>query len=200
MFTPKSTDYEERERARAMNAAPDFIVGMFKPGEFVLPPDTEHAMGGKQALQGVVDATHTPVAGGFGLRKRPPEPAAKPEPGLGLHRSMQRSGNPVEAPRLGLRPKVFFANGGAPEDQIQQPGLGLKPSAAPSPSNTFPGTRPRSVSNSSWVCPASTSAPAALKRSSSTTPRICSSTATAPSSSPAKPMWKGSRTERSLRT
>ena len=141
MFTPKSTDYEERERARAMNAAPDSIVGMFKPGEFVLPPDTVHAMGGKQALQGVVDATHTPVAGGLGLRRRPPEPAAKPEPGLGLHRAMLRSADPVEAPQLGLRPRVFFANGGAPEDQIQQPGMAAKPSAAPSPSNTFPGNR-----------------------------------------------------------
>lgn len=134
-------DSAQAQRAQALNQAPDSIPGMFKPGEFVLPPDTVHAMGGKQALQGVVDATHTPVTGGFGLRRRPPEPAAKPEPGLGLHRSMLRSADPVEAPRLGLRPKVFFANGGAPEDQIQQPGMGLRPSAAPSPSNTFPGNR-----------------------------------------------------------
>ncbi|WP_182286516.1 hypothetical protein [Comamonas testosteroni] len=123
-----------------MNQAPDSIPGMFKPGEFVLPPDTVHAMGGKQALQGVVDATHTPVPSGFGLR-RPAEPAAKPGPGLGLHRSMLRSADPVEAPQLGLRPQVFFANGGAPEDQIQQSGVAAKPSAAPSPSNTFPGSR-----------------------------------------------------------
>ncbi|PIG09615.1 hypothetical protein [Comamonas sp. 26] len=141
MFTPKSTGYEERERAMAMNAAPDSIVGMFKPGEFVLPPDTVHAMGGKQALQGVVDATHTPVNGGFGLRRRPPEPTAKPASGLGSHRAMLESADPVEAPQLGLRPKVFFANGGAPEDQIQQSGVAAKASAAPSPSNTFPGSR-----------------------------------------------------------
>ncbi|WP_315534019.1 hypothetical protein [Delftia acidovorans] len=35
---------------------------MFKPGEFVLPPDTVHAMGGADALKAVVDATHTPVS------------------------------------------------------------------------------------------------------------------------------------------
>lgn len=158
MFTPKSTGYEERERARAMNAAPDSIVGMFKPGEFVLPPDTVHAMGGKQALQGVVDATHTPVNDGLGLRRHPPEPAAKPEPGLGLHRAMLRSADPVEAPQLGLRPRVFFANGGAPEDQLRQPGLGLAPSTSPSPSNTFPGSR---LPGNSGFSSAPPSAPAA---------------------------------------
>ncbi|BCX53872.1 hypothetical protein [Comamonas thiooxydans] len=107
--------------AQAQNQAPDSIPGMFKPGEFVLPPDTVHAMGGKQALQGVVDATHTPVAA-YGL-------------------NAPRASGPLSkaAPQLGLKPEVFFANGGAPEDQ--QPGLGLKPSAAPSPSNTFPGNR-----------------------------------------------------------
>lgn len=47
--------------AQALNQAPDTIPGMFKPGEFVLPPDTVHAMGGPGALQGVVDATHTPA-------------------------------------------------------------------------------------------------------------------------------------------
>lgn len=107
--------------AQAQNQAPDTIPGMFKPGEFVLPPDTVHAMGGKQALQGVVDATHTPVAA-YGL-------------------NAQKAGAPQTqaAPQLGLKPEVFFANGGAPEDQL--PGLGLKASAAPSPSNTFPGNR-----------------------------------------------------------
>ena len=47
--------------AQAQNQAPDSIPGMFKPGEFVLPPDTVHAMGGPDALKAVVDATHTPV-------------------------------------------------------------------------------------------------------------------------------------------
>ncbi len=150
-------DSAPAQRAQALNQAPDSIPGMFKPGEFVLPPDTVHAMGGKQALQGVVDATHTPVSGGFGLR-RPPEAAAKPGPGLGLHRSMLRSADPVEAPQLGLRPKVFFANGGAPEDQIQQSGVAAKPSAAPSPSNTFPGNR---LPGSSGFSSAPPSAPAA---------------------------------------
>lgn len=113
---PQSKD-KGAKLAQVQNQAPDTIPGMFKPGEFVLPPDTVHAMGGKQALQGVVDATHTPVT-----------PAGAHAPGLGLK---------VPQPQ----PEVFFANGGAPEDQVQQPGLGLKPSAAPSPGNTFPGNR-----------------------------------------------------------
>ncbi|MGB6097887.1 MAG: hypothetical protein WBF95_16520 [Comamonas thiooxydans] len=111
----------DKARAQAQNQAPDSIPGMFKPGEFVLPPDTVHAMGGKQALQGVVDATHTPVAA------------------YGLNAPRASSSQSKAAPQLGLKPEVFFANGGAPEDQL--PGLGLKPSAAPSPSNTFPGNR-----------------------------------------------------------
>lgn len=49
------------EKAQAMNQAPDSIPAMVKPGEFVLPPDTVHAVGGVKALQGVVDATHTPA-------------------------------------------------------------------------------------------------------------------------------------------
>lgn len=48
-------------QAQALNQAPDSIPGMFKPGEFVLPPDTVHAMGGKEALGQVVQATHTPA-------------------------------------------------------------------------------------------------------------------------------------------
>ena len=48
-------------QAQALNQAPDSIPGMFKPGEFVLPPDTVHAMGGKEALSQVVQATHTPA-------------------------------------------------------------------------------------------------------------------------------------------
>ncbi|MDH0852099.1 hypothetical protein N5D66_29530 [Delftia tsuruhatensis] len=48
--------------AEAQNQAPDSIPAMVKPGEFVLPPDTVHAMGGADALKAVVDATHTPVS------------------------------------------------------------------------------------------------------------------------------------------
>lgn len=126
--------------AQAQNQAPDSIPGMFKPGEFVLPPDTVHAMGGKQALQGVVDATHTPVAA-YGL-------------------NAPRASGPLSkaAPQLGLKPEVFFANGGAPEDQLRQPGLGLAPSASPSPSNTFPGSR---LPGNSGFSSAPPSAPAA---------------------------------------
>lgn len=91
--------------AQAQNQAPDSIPGMFKPGEFVLPPDTVHAMGGKQALQGVVDATHSQVP-------------------------VQVDG---QAQGLGLKPEVFFANGGAPEDQLKAP---------ISPSNIYPQGSP----------------------------------------------------------
>lgn len=127
--------------AQAQNQAPDSIPGMFKPGEFVLPPDTVHAMGGKQALQGVVDSTHTPVAASFGLNEaRASVPQAH------------------AAPQLGLKPQVFFANGGAPEDQ---PGLGLKPAALPSPSNTFPGNR---LPGSSGFSSAPPSAPTATPK------------------------------------
>lgn len=59
--------------AQAQNQAPDSIPAMVKPGEFVLPPDTVHAMGGAQALQGVVDATHTPLRG-FAPQAKPEEP------------------------------------------------------------------------------------------------------------------------------
>lgn len=59
--------------AQAQNQAPDSIPAMVKPGEFVLPPDTVHAVGGAQALQGVVDATHTP-ARGFAPQAQPEEP------------------------------------------------------------------------------------------------------------------------------
>ncbi|EZP56396.1 hypothetical protein [Delftia sp. RIT313] len=56
------TSVLEARKAQAQNQAPDSIPGMFKPGEFVLPPDTVHAMGGADALKAVVDATHTPVS------------------------------------------------------------------------------------------------------------------------------------------
>ncbi|CUB01434.1 hypothetical protein [Comamonas thiooxydans] len=128
----------DKARAQAQNQAPDSIPGMFKPGEFVLPPDTVHAMGGKQALQGVVDATHTPVAA------------------YGLNAPRASGAQSKAAPQLGLKPEVFFANGGAPEDQL--PGLGLKLSAAPSPSNTFPGNR---LPGNSGFSSAPPSAPAA---------------------------------------
>lgn len=72
-------------RAQVQNQQPDSIPGMFKPGEFVLPPDTVHAMGGVKALQNVVDATHTPA----------PRSAVEPR------------GVPPQ-----FRPEMFFADGG----------------------------------------------------------------------------------------
>lgn len=46
-------------QAQAMNQQPDSVPAMVKPGEYVLPADTVDAVGGQQALDGVVQATHT---------------------------------------------------------------------------------------------------------------------------------------------
>ena len=80
-------------QAQVQNQAPDSIPAMVAPGEFILPPDTVHAMGGKEALNQVVQATHTPA--------------------------------PVNAdvPK-GFHPQMFFANGGAPEDQPRSNSFG----------------------------------------------------------------------------
>ncbi|TCP14632.1 hypothetical protein [Simplicispira metamorpha] len=107
---------------------------MVAPGEFILPPDTVHAMGGKEALNQVVQATHTPA--------------------------------PVNAdvPR-GFHPQMFFANGGAPEDQPRSNSFGDAAAAAAdrsvtqvqaaaptapkpvSPTNAFPQASPSAGAN-----------------------------------------------------
>ncbi|AOV05728.1 hypothetical protein N5K37_29570 [Delftia tsuruhatensis] len=102
--------------AQAQNQAPDSIPAMVKPGEFVLPPDTVHAMGGAGALQAAVDATHTPA----------PEQAFVPR---------------------GFKPKAFFANGGAPEDQIPLGGYPKAPTPDGSQSNPMNTELGRNVSN-----------------------------------------------------
>lgn len=102
--------------AQAQNQAPDSIPAMVKPGEFVLPPDTVHAMGGAGALQAAVDATHTPA----------PEQAFVPR---------------------GFKPKVFFANGGRPEDQIPTDGYPKAPAPDGSQSNPMNTDLGRNVSN-----------------------------------------------------
>lgn len=102
--------------AQAQNQAPDSIPAMVKPGEFVLPPDTVHAMGGAGALQAAVDATHTPAPG------------------------------EAFVPR-GFKPKVFFANGGAPEDQIPLGGYPKAPAPDGSQSNPMNTELGRNVSN-----------------------------------------------------
>lgn len=88
--------------AQAQNQAPDTVPAMMKPGEFVLPPDTVHAMGGEQALQGVVNATHTPVRGFV------PQAQAAPE-----------------------EPRQFFANGGLVVDDEKKRQPGIFPSNSP---------------------------------------------------------------------
>lgn len=110
------TSVLEAQRAQAQNQAPDSIPGMFKPGEFVLPPDTVHAMGGAGALQATVDATHTPA----------PEEAFVPR---------------------GFKPKVFFANGGRPEDQIPLGGQRAAPAPDGSQDNPMNSELGRNVTN-----------------------------------------------------
>ncbi|WEL96972.1 hypothetical protein [Delftia tsuruhatensis] len=112
-FRPRS---KAAALAEAQNQAPDSIPAMVKPGEFVLPPDTVHAMGGAGALQAAVDATHTPA----------PEQAFVPR---------------------GFKPKVFFANGGAPEDQIPLGGYPKAPTPDGSQSNPMNTELGRNVSN-----------------------------------------------------
>lgn len=110
------TSVMEARKAQAQNQAPDSIPAMVKPGEFVLPPDTVHAMGGAGALQAAVDATHTPA----------PEQAFVPR---------------------GFKPKVFFANGGRPEDQIPTDGYPKAPAPDGSQSNPMNTEVGRNVSN-----------------------------------------------------
>lgn len=112
-FRPRS---KAAALAEAQNQAPDSIPAMVKPGEFVLPPDTVHAMGGAGALQAAVDATHTPA----------PEQAFVPR---------------------GFKPKVFFANGGRPEDQIPTDGYPKAPAPDGSQSNPMNTEVGRNVSN-----------------------------------------------------
>lgn len=112
-FRPRS---KAAALAEAQNQAPDSIPAMVKPGEFVLPPDTVHAMGGAGALQAAVDATHTPAS----------EEAVVPR---------------------GFKPKVFFANGGAPEDQIPTDGYPKAPAPDGSQSNPMNTEVGRNVSN-----------------------------------------------------
>lgn len=102
--------------AQAQNQAPDSIPAMVKPGEFVLPPDTVHAIGGAGALQAAVDATHTPA----------PEQAFVPR---------------------GFKPKVFFANGGRPEDQIPLGGQRAAPAPDGSQDNPMNSELGRNVTN-----------------------------------------------------
>lgn len=103
-------------RAQALNQQPDSIPGMFKPGEFVLPPDTVHAVGGVHRLKKMVDATHTPV----------PEEAGAPR------------GVPPQ-----FRPELFFANGGLVDEEEKRPNsFGDAAAASRNPGVTQVGAAP----------------------------------------------------------
>lgn len=127
------TSVLEARKAQAQNQAPDSIPAMVKPGEFVLPPDTVHAMGGAGALQAAVDATHTPAA----------EEAWVPR---------------------GFKPKVFFANGGRPEDQIPLDGQRAAPAADGSQDNPMNSELGRNVTNTLGALPGAAGLPGAVSR------------------------------------
>lgn len=127
------TSVLEAHRAQAQNQAPDSIPAMVKPGEFVLPPDTVHAMGGAGALQAAVDATHTPA----------PEQAFVPR---------------------GFKPKVFFANGGRPEDQIPLGGYPKAPAADGTQDNPMNSELGRNVTNTLGALPGAAGLPGAVSR------------------------------------
>ncbi|QPS09565.1 hypothetical protein I6G66_05955 [Delftia acidovorans] len=127
------TSVLEARKAQAQNQAPDSIPAMVKPGEFVLPPDTVHAMGGAGALQAAVDATHTPSA----------EEAWVPR---------------------GFKPKVFFANGGRPEDQIPLDGQRAAPAADGSQDNPMNSELGRNVTNTLGALPGAAGLPGAVSR------------------------------------
>lgn len=134
-------------QAQALNQAPDTVPVMAKPGEFVLPPDTVDAVGGPQALQQVVDATHSPA----------PNAAVVPQGFEPEHFFSQGGSVPDEENKkrfaavpasMGRRENTTFA----PNNSVQQPtpaaapmAKASAPAAAPgqtSPSNIYPQSHP----------------------------------------------------------
>lgn len=138
-FKPRSAS-----EAQALNQAPDTIPGMFKPGEFVLPPDTVHAMGGPEALQGVVDATHTPA----------PDTAAVPR-GFQPQVFFAQGGSVDDEVSRQKANSFGDASAAAADPAVRQ----VQP-APNSPSNTFPGNRTQGASGFSGAPVGQAAAPA----------------------------------------
>lgn len=138
-FKPRSAAH-----AQALNQAPDTIPGMFKPGEFVLPPDTVHAMGGPEALQGVVDATHTPA----------PDTAALPR-GFQPQVFFAQGGSVDDEVSRQKANSFGDASAAAADPAVRQ----VQP-APNSPSNTFPGNRTQGASGFSGAPVGQAAAPA----------------------------------------
>ncbi|WP_270175207.1 hypothetical protein [Diaphorobacter sp. ED-3] len=138
-FKPRSA-----AQAQALNQAPDTIPGMFKPGEFVLPPDTVHAMGGPEALQGVVDATHTPA----------PDTAAVPR-GFQPQVFFAQGGSVDDEVSRQKANSFGDASAAAADPAVRQ----VQP-APNSPSNTFPGNRTQGASGFSGAPVGQADAPA----------------------------------------
>lgn len=138
-FKPRSAAH-----AQALNQAPDTIPGMFKPGEFVLPPDTVHAMGGPEALQGVVDATHTPA----------PDTAAVPR-GFQPQVFFAQGGSVDDEVSRQKANSFGDAAAAAADPAVHQ----VQP-APNSPSNIFPGNRTQGASGFSGAPVGQDTAPA----------------------------------------
>lgn len=174
--------FKDAMRAQAQNQAPDSIPAMVKPGEFVLPPDTVHAMGGAQVLQGVVDATHTPapeaaiVPRGFKPRAYFADgglAGPKREDYVGnAFKTMeqQRAASAAQAQAAGAQAEADGA--AAASRKAAQTGMAPAPN---SPSNTFPGNRLQGTSGFSG-------APVGAASAAQATP--APATASAPSVSP----------------
>lgn len=120
-------------QAQAMNQQPDSVPAMVKPGEYVLPADTVDAVGGPQALDGVVQATHMPA----------PETASVPqgfEPQLffanGGAVPDEENRRLVQVPAA---PAVSTASTAAP---TQKPAAPPASAGQTSPSNIYPQSSP----------------------------------------------------------
>ncbi|WP_158306330.1 hypothetical protein [Alicycliphilus denitrificans] len=173
--------FKDAMRAQAQNQAPDSIPAMVKPGEFVLPPDTVHAMGGAQVLQGVVDATHTPapeaaiVPRGFKPRAYFADgglAGPKREDYVGnAFKTMeqQRAASAAQAQAAGAQAEADGA--AAASRKVAQTGMAPAPN---SPSNTFPGNRLQGTSGFSGApmgaAPAAGAAPVPAPAAPATAP------------------------------
>lgn len=148
-----SANSPKPEEVQAMNQAPDTELGMFKPGEYVLPVDTVHALGGPDKLDAVVQQTHTPA----------PEQAVVPdgaEPRLffsnggrvpdeeGRQRlatvpaSMQRRENTTFAPDNSIQPTNPAAQAAVATPRAPQVATAAASPNQTSPSNIYPQSHP----------------------------------------------------------
>lgn len=127
-ITPKKAPSAQ---AQAMNQQPDSVPAMVKPGEYVLPADTVDAVGGQEALDSVVQATHTQA----------PDTAVVPQGFEPQYFFSQGGGVPDEEKRAvaPAAPAVSTATTAAP---AQKPAAPPASAGQTSPSNIYPQSSP----------------------------------------------------------